>query len=164
MDTNSVAIVPPLWTPGLPGVYEVEISNVGAERAAAQYPIKSFVDAGADVVFHSDYPISPLFSAPTSVYAAVNRGLPNPESAVGEVMESTVRGSDEALDRKQALLAMTKNVAYMLHQEDKMGSLSIGKFANMAILDTDLLNDECGKLLTAQVVATVVDGEIVYQA
>ena len=163
-DTNTVALVPPLWTPGIPGVYEVEQANVGKERAAAQYPIKSFMDAGADVVFHSDYPISPSFSAPLSVYCAAKRGLPDYGSADGEPVEGTVRGADEALDRKQALLAMTRNVAYMFHQEDNMGSLATGKLANMAVLDTDLLNDPIGKLLTAKITATVVDGEIVYKA
>ena len=161
-DTNTVAVVPPLWTPALPGVYEGEIKNVGAERAAAQYPIRSFIDAGADVVFHSDYPISPLFSAPISVYCAAKRGIPDYGSPDGETREGSVRGGDEVLDRKQALLAMTKNVAYMFHQEENMGSLETGKLANMAILDTDLLNDNYSKLLTAKVMATVVDGDIVY--
>lgn len=68
------------------------------------------------------------------------------------------------LDRKQALLAMTKNVAHMFHQEENMGSLETGKLANMAILDTDLLNDKYSRLLTAKVIATVVDGDIVYSA
>ena len=59
---------------------------------------------------------------------------------------------------------MTKNVAYMCHQENNIGSLASGKIANLAVLDTDLLNDPLGNLLTAKVVATVVDGEIVYNA
>lgn len=59
---------------------------------------------------------------------------------------------------------MTKNAAYMFHQEDHMGTLTAGKLANMAVLDTDLMNDAFGRLLTAKVMATVVDGEIVYQA
>lgn len=163
-DTNTVAIVPPLWTPALPGAYEVEISNVGQERAASQYPIKSFFDAGADVVFHSDFPISPLFNAPASVFCAIKRALPNLESSDSDIVEGTVRGEDEILNREQALLAMTKNVAYMFHQEDNIGSLATGKLANMAILDTDLLNDAPIKLMTAKVVATVLDGEIVYKA
>lgn len=163
-DTNTVAIVPPLWTPALSGVYEGEIKNVGEERAAAQYPIKSFVDAGADVVFHSDYPISPSFSAPLSVYCAAKRGLPDYGSADGEPAEGSVRGADEVISRRQALLAMTKNVAYMFHQEENMGSLTIGKLANMAVLDTDLLNDSYSRLLTAKIEATIVDGEIVYKA
>ena len=141
-----------------------EIKNVVEVRAAAQYPIKSFVDAGADVVFHSDYPISPSINATLSVYCAVKRGLPDYESADGDPKEGTVRGADEVLTREQALLALTKNVAYMFHQEDNMGSLATGKLANMAIIDTDLLNDNFNKLMNAKVVATVVDGDIVYKA
>ena len=163
-DTNSVAIVPPLWTPGLPGVYEGEIANVGKERAASQYPIKSFFDAGADVVFHSDFPISPLINAPTSVFCAAVRGLPDFAAADGSLVEGSVRGEKERIDRYKSLLSMTKNVAYMWHQENNLGSLAAGKIANMTVLDTDLLNDELAKLLTAQVVATVVDGEVVYKA
>ena len=163
-DTNSIAIVPPLWTPALPGVYEMEQKNVGKERAASQYPIKSFVDAGACVVFHSDFPISPLFNVPMSVYCALLRGLPNQDANDGSIIKGSVRGEKEVIDRKQALLAMTKNVAYMWHQENNLGSLATGKIANMTILDTDLLNDEAGKLLTAKVVATVVDGDIVYKS
>ena len=163
-DTHTVAIVPPLWTPALPGVYETEIANVGRKRAAAQYPIKSFINAGAVVAFHSDYPISPLFSAPASIYCAAKRGLPRPGSVNGDTVKGTERGTGERLSRKQALLAMTKNAAYMFHQEDHMGTLTAGKLANMAVLDTDLMNDAFGRLLTAKVMATVVDGEIVYQA
>lgn len=161
-DTNSIAIVPPLWTPALKGVYETEIGNVGAERAASQYPIKSFYDAGADVVFHSDFPISPSFNGPVSVFCAVLRGLPGGEN--GGCIEGSVRGADEVITRQQALLALTKNVAYMWHQENNLGSLASGKIANLTVLDTDLLNDEIGKLVTAKVVATVVDGDIVYKA
>ena len=163
-DTNSVAVVPPLWTPALPGVYEGEISNVGKERAASQYPIKSFGDAGANVVFHSDFPISPLINAPISVYCAALRGLPDMEAADGSLVLGTVRGEKERIGRKEAILAMTKNVAYMWHRENELGSLATGKIANMTVLDADLINDDPGKLLTAKVVATVVDGEIVYKA
>ena len=163
-DTNSIAVVPPLWTPALPGVYEIEIGNVGKQRAASQYPIKSFFDAGSDVVFHSDYPISPLFNGPVSIFCANLRGLPQENPTEGDVTESTVRGASEVITREQALLAMTKNVAYMWHQEHNLGSLATGKIANMTILDTDLLNAPIRDLLNTNVVATIVDGDIVYQA
>ena len=46
-ETGTVPAVPPLWA--------------GKEPADHPYPIKSFYDAGANVVFHSDYPVSPVF-------------------------------------------------------------------------------------------------------
>ena len=41
-ETGSVAAVPPLWTPAVPGVYDQEILYVGKELADQAYPIKSF--------------------------------------------------------------------------------------------------------------------------
>ena len=73
-------------------------------------------------------------------------------------------GTDEAITREQALAAMTKNVARMWHKEDKIGSLAVGKIANLTVMDTDLLHDDIEKVPDAEVVATVVDGEVVYQA
>ena len=54
-ETGSVPAVPPLWTPKVPGNYEQEISYVGQELTDQAYPIKSFYDAGANVVFDCDF-------------------------------------------------------------------------------------------------------------
>lgn len=162
-DTNSVAVVPPLWTPKFPGAYERECGYVGKEKNDKSYPIKSFFDVGAVTVFHTDYPVSPSFDAPMSVYDAIKRSIPTGiiEGLGGPESE---RGLEEAITREQALLALTKNVARMWHEEDRIGSLEVGKIANMAILDTDLLNDDIDELPKTKIVATIVDGEIVYKA
>ena len=61
--TGSIPAVAPLWTPKIPGgPYEQEVSYVGKELTDQAYPIKSFYDAGANVVFHSDYPVSPMMN------------------------------------------------------------------------------------------------------
>ncbi|MBO5492851.1 MAG: amidohydrolase family protein [Pyramidobacter sp.] len=44
--TGSIPAVPPLWTPEVTGVYDLEVSYVGKELAENSYPIKSFYDAG----------------------------------------------------------------------------------------------------------------------
>ena len=162
-DTNSVALVPPLWVAKFPGAYERECSYIGQEKNDKSYPIKSFFDAGAVTVFHTDYPVSPSFDAPRSIYMAVTRAVP---AGIVEGIggPETARGTNEAITREQSLLALTKNVARMWHQENRMGSLEVGKIANMAILDTDLLHDDIEKIPFARVVATVVDGEEVYKA
>ena len=55
--TGSVPAVPPLWTAkASPIIYEQEVAYMGQQLANEAYPIKSFYDAGANVVFHSDYP------------------------------------------------------------------------------------------------------------
>ena len=157
--TNSIPAVPPLWTPKEPGVYDQEVAYVGQELADKAYPIKSFFDAGANVVFHSDYPVSPTMGVPNSIFMAVDRSLPN--AADGE---DTQRNIAEGITREQALRAMTINVAYQFHQENRMGSIECGKLANMAVFDCDFLNDDLKKVAQAGLIATIIDGKEVYKA
>ena len=159
-ETRSVAAVPPLWTPAVPAAYDMEVAYVGKELADKAYPIKSFFDAGANVVFHSDYPVSPLMDVKLSVYMAETRAIPGDED--GTLIYQ--RGAKEAVGRKQALEAMTINVARQLRQESRMGSIEYGKLANMTVFDCDFLHDDLDKVAAAEIVATIVDGEEVYRA
>ena len=74
--TNSIPAVPPFWTPNEKNVYEQEVRYVGKELADQSYPIKSFFDAGANVIFHSDYPVSPMLDIKYSIYTAETRNYP----------------------------------------------------------------------------------------
>ena len=98
-----------------------------------------------------------------SVYSAVTRGLP---AGVVEGIggPDSVSNAKEIITREQALAGLTKNVAYMWHQEDKLGTLEAGKIGNMTIVDTDLMNAKIDDVFFAGIVATVVDGKIVYDS
>ena len=71
------AAVPPLWTCKAPVIYDQEVAYMGQKLADEAYPIKSFYDAGANVVFHSDYPVSPMMDIKLSIYTAEKRDYPN---------------------------------------------------------------------------------------
>ena len=158
--TGSIPAVAPLWTPKVPNNYEMEVEYVGRELADNSYPIKSFFDAGANVVFHSDYPVSPLMDVKLSVYMAQTRAFPKDwlEGA------NTRRNIKEAITREQSLRAMTINVARQWRQENRMGSIEFGKLANMTVFDCDFLHDDIEKIAQANIIATIVDGEEVYRA
>jgi hypothetical protein len=157
--TGSIPAVPPLWTAEIPGHYEIEVSYVGKELAENSYPIKSFYDLGANVVFHSDYPVSPMMNVKYSIYMAETRTLPK-ELGVASVPHN-IR---EAITREQSLRAMTINVARQWRQEHRMGSIEFGKLANMTVFDCDFLHDDLEKVAKANIIATIVDGEEVYKA
>ncbi|OON86549.1 hypothetical protein BXO88_07270 [Oribacterium sp. C9] len=158
--TGSVPAVPPLWTAAIPGFYDIEVKYVGAELASQSYPIKSFFDAGAYPVFHSDYPVSPSFSIPNSIYMAETRALPK-----GMFDGADTRNNiKEAITREQSLRALTINVAHAWHQEHRLGSIEFGKIANMTVYDCDFLHDDIEKVAQANLIATIVDGEEVYKA
>ena len=158
--TGSVPAVAPLWTSKFPGMYEQEVSYVGQELADQSYPIKSFYDAGANVVFHSDYPVSPMMDIKLSIYTAEKRDYPK-ETFGGA---TAPRNMKEAITREQSLRAMTINVARQFHQEHRMGSIEFGKIANMSVFDCDFLHDDIEKVGKANIVATIVDGEEVFKA
>ena len=159
--TGSVPAVPPLWTAKIIGApYEQEVSYVGKELAEQAYPIKSFYDAGANVVFHSDYPVSPMMNVKYSIYTAEKRTYP--KEAFGDICQP--RNLKEAISREQSLRAMTINVARQWHQEHRMGSIEFGKIANMTVFDCDFLHDDIEKVAQANLIATIVDGEEVYKA
>ena len=159
-ETGSVPAVPPLWTPAVSVLYNQEIAYVGKELTDQAYPIKSFYDAGANVVFHSDYPISPMMNVKYSIYTAEKRSYP--KEVFGGI--DLPRNLKEAITREQSLRAMTINVARQWHQEHRMGSIEFGKIANMTVYDCDFLHDDIEKVAQANIIATIVDGEEVYKA
>lgn len=154
-DYNIIPVVAPLWCPKEHVIFDYTVQFVGKDRAETQYPIKSFVDAGCKVTFHSDYPVSPAMDAAKSIYTAVTRTREDlgPDRACN---------LGEAITRQQALEALTTNVAYSWHQEDRQGSLTPGKIANLVVYDTDFLKDDLGKVWNANLQATYVDGQLVY--
>lgn len=158
--TRSIPAVPPLWTPEIPGGYELEVSYVGDELAQQSYPIKSFYDQGANVVFHSDYPVSPMMNVKYSIYTAEKRSYP--KDVLGGIDKP--HNVKEAITREQSLRAMTINVARQWHQEHRLGSIEFGKIANMSVFDCDFLHDDIEKVGQANIVATIIDGEEVYRA
>ena len=153
--TGFVPAVPPLWVAAIPGFYDIEVKYVGAELASQSYPIKSFFDAGAYPVFHSDYPVSPSMSVPNSIFMAETRSLP--KGMFDGV--NTQNNAREAITREQSLRALTINVARQWHQEHRMGSIVFGKIANMTVYDCDFLHDDIEKVGQANLFATIVDGE-----
>ena len=156
--TKSIAVVAPTWTPKFPGVYENEIKFVGEDKAFNGYPIRSFVDAGATIAFHSDYPVSVPVDIPRNIYTAVYRSIP--EQEYGGLV--TQRNENETIDRKKCLEAMTINIAYQWKKEDKLGSLEKGKLADMTVFDCNFLKDDLLKISHDSPYATIVNGEVVY--
>ena len=154
-DNNVIAVVAPLWVPKEIGVFEQTVKYVGSDRAEKQYPINSFLNAGAHISFHSDFPVSLNFSIPLTFYAAITRTFP-------ELGEAGVCGKEEAISRYEALKALTTNCAYSFKEEDRLGSIEAGKIANFTVLDQDLLNEDINNIPNVKVVATIIDGGVVW--
>jgi predicted amidohydrolase YtcJ len=75
-----------------------------------------------------------------------------------------IRGSEETASREDALRFYTLGSAWFSHDEDKRGSLEVGKLADLAVLSADYLSvptDEIGRI---ESVLTLLGGKVVYAA
>ena len=66
------------------------------------------------------------------------------------------------MSRREALLGMTIWGAYANFEENLKGSITPGKYADFVILDRDIMEIETDRIPSARVVATILNGEIVY--
>jgi hypothetical protein len=68
------------------------------------------------------------------------------------------------LTREEALIAHTRSNAYLMHKEDLLGSLEVGKLADLVVLDRDYMTVPVEEIRNLKSVLTMVDGRIVYDA
>ena len=71
---------------------------------------------------------------------------------------------DETLTREEALVAHTRSNAYLLFQEDNLGSLEVGKLADLVVLDRDYLSVPAAGIKEIEPTLTMVGGEVVWRA
>lgn len=67
------------------------------------------------------------------------------------------------MTRSEALKSYTLDNAYAAFQEDKKGSIEVGKLADIIILDTDILNCNEDEIPNTTVLYTIIDGKVVFK-
>jgi predicted amidohydrolase YtcJ len=68
------------------------------------------------------------------------------------------------LSREEALIGYTRSNAYLMFKEDKLGTIEVGKLADLVVLDRDYMTVPEDDIRDLRSVLTVVDGRIVYDA
>lgn len=115
-----------------------------------QYPARSMLQAGTTICGASDWPVSSAnpFEA---IYCAETRKGP-----MG-VLDST-----QCMPRMEMMYAYTIEAAKALMLEKKIGSLKAGKYADMILVDRDVLGVSAEEMKNARVLWTMFEGRIVY--
>lgn len=161
-----IASTQPFWHLKEPDWYdEIDAKNLGEERAWTEYPVKSLVDKGVRVTFSSDHPVSPVNNPFWAVEAAVTRNLENAEYyGVDDITDPDdpkwLLNPEERVSVGQAVEAYTINGAYQLFRENEIGSLEAGKYADMIVLDQDIVNIDPLKIDGTQVIANIIGGKV----
>jgi predicted amidohydrolase YtcJ len=73
-------------------------------------------------------------------------------------------GVDPGLTSTQVLRAATINAARALHQDGVTGSLEVGKFADLIVLDRDPFKVPAEEIAKVKVLQTVIGGRVIYEA
>lgn len=144
--------------------------RLGGERLQHAYRARTLLDAGARLVNGTDFPIEPVSSLRSFVAACLRaeRAAFLPGEGSGSLPAAARQAEafrpEEALTRKEALLAMTAWTAEAQFQESECGRLEPGQWADCTLLDTDLMTASPEALAAARVLGTVVRGERLYSA
>ena len=126
--------------------------TVGEDRAAAMDACATAERENVKFSIHSDSPITPMSQLHT-MWCAVNR-----KTASGRTL-----GPDERISIHKALQACTIDAAHQLQMDNEIGSLEVGKLADLSVLASDPYEVPPEELKDIQVWGTMVGG-IFHQA
>jgi predicted amidohydrolase YtcJ len=142
----------------------IKALNVGVQAGAWRYPtgtptaagapFRMIVDSGVQGGIHQDgvhiAPMNPWFAV---YYTATG------VNALGQLINDR-----QQLTREETLRLFTRENAWHLNMEDRIGSIETGKLADLVVLDKDFLTVTDEQLKRIEPVLTVVGGRVVYDA
>jgi len=131
--------------------------NFGPERCLKLKPYKTFLDRGMIWAATSDFWVVP-YPSRYGIWAQIAR-----EPLLG-VYGSHPFGTEESVDVHNALRAYTIWSARQLFLEDKIGSIEVGKYADIAIWDKDMYTIPTPEIKDLKCQMTLLEGKIVFQA
>ncbi|GAA5212556.1 amidohydrolase [Microbacterium kyungheense] len=148
-----------LWATYEPQMVELTLPFFGPERSAWQYPFGDLLRAGAVLAAGSDWSVStpdPM----AAIHTAVNR-----KAAPGyEEGDYDPFYPEQAIDLATSLTAYTAGSAWVNHLDDVTGTVEVGKYADLVVLDRDPFAGSADQIGATRVLQTFVEGERVYAA
>ncbi|MFK8020727.1 MAG: amidohydrolase [Pseudomonadales bacterium] len=130
---------------------DVHVKNLGVERAHFLSPMKSASELGIHFTNHNDYIVTPMDQLLT-IWSAVNR-----VSRSGQVI-----GAQERITPEQALRAVTLDGAWQNKEEGSKGSITVGKLADLVVLDGNPLTVDPMAIRDIEVLETYKEGQKIY--
>lgn len=147
------AVIQAFWA-GYSEYYDQAVEFIGKERAESQYPFGSLFRNGALVASGSDYPVQtdrPLLA----IQMGITRAVPGDDRSMPK--------ESEKVTLEDMLQSYTRNGAIANFLEDEIGTLEVGKKADMVILDKNLFEISPYDIVKTEEIMTIFDGRIVYE-
>ncbi len=128
--------------------------RLGVARLRGAYAWRSFIDQGSIIVGGSDFPVE-LANPFHGLHASVTRQDQQNQPPGGWLPE-------QRLTLTEALRSFTVDAAYGAFQEDSMGTLAEGSWADFILVDQDIFNVDPSQLWQVQAEQTWVNGQQVF--
>jgi predicted amidohydrolase YtcJ len=145
-----------LWARAEPSITDVAIPMLGPERSQWIYAFRSLIDAGAEVSLSSDWGVSTL-NPFQIIETAITRQPPDKGGDYPPFLP------EQRLTIEECIKAYTINAAAAAWRAQETGSLAVGKFADLIIVDRDLFTVDPYDIGDAQVLLTMLAGKEVHR-
>lgn len=163
-----IANLQPYWAFKEPYWWEVvDQPLLGTERAEKEYPMQSFIDAGALLVSSSDHSVTPFPNPFWAIEVGVTRNLNNAEfyevDDITDMDDPTwLLDKEERVSLTDMVKSFTINAAFQNFREATTGSIEIGKNADFIRIDQNLFEIDPLDIDKTQVLETILKGKTVY--
>ena len=141
---------------------ESSSASLGEERSGRSYIAKPLFDSGANVTFSSDDWTPDVLSPFLGIQVGHNRQFPGEWRERGDDASTFLAPASEKLDLELMLKGYTINGAYALRMEDKIGSIEIGKSADLVVLGENLFDMDRSMIHTIKPLAVMMEGEFMH--
>ncbi|WP_427963468.1 amidohydrolase [Altererythrobacter sp.] len=145
------------WMSFDPLLQSITTERFGAARVQAMFPMKKIREAGGNISLGSDWPASGYLSEYKpllSIRTAVTRQLPGRDNV------PPLGGEEARVPLDMAIYAQTLGAAKGRGLDDKIGSLEVGKMADMVVLDQNLFEVDPHKIDQVKILFTIMDGKV----
>ncbi len=136
---------------------ELALPYLGQERADRQYPMQSFIDKGVIMASSSDFPVTIPFDPLIAIQTGITRMSIN--NNFKEVL-----WPEECSGLEDMIASFTYNGAYANFLENEIGSIEVGKQADIIVLDQNLFEIPANEIANTKVLLTIIGGKEIYKA
>ena len=129
------------------GIIDAVELAIGSDRTEGWFPVKQFINEGGRAITASDGPLfwlDPLVAIQKMVLRPYPKG--------------------QNLTVEEVVASMTINAAFAMNAEDRLGSLEVGKLADMIVLDQNIFEISTNEIGNTKVLLTLMGGEEVFDA
>lgn len=160
-DLKVIGTMQPLWWYHEPNFALLEKQYLGSERFKKEYRIRDMMNAGIKITGSIDYPIQPDFRPLAGIQTGATQGSPYP----GEWDDPKFdRNPDQTVTPLQMLECYTVNGAFEMKMENWIGTIEVGKKADMVVLEKNILECDVKSIAETKVCYTIMNGNIVYKS